>query len=238
MVARNNDLSDTEKLLLRRIKIEHGYSQHCEFVNPEARFIFRCPLCTSVLNSNGVERSVRVHFNRRHSTLQGLTRIKIIRSDKKEFALLIRGKNAPPNTNFELPKMRPEYNREQHISPAPQLEKPFEQTDFITEELEFEIADDPKEKKLNPETTDPNSASEPEDIIVPSAPTTPSTQPVPLSQTTVRPQTDESDEARRFHEDMFNAPIDPTDDGADDSHEAFEADRAWTRADPNQHGTK
>ena len=39
--ARNSDLSDTEKLILRRIKIERGYSQHCEFVNLDARYVFR-----------------------------------------------------------------------------------------------------------------------------------------------------------------------------------------------------
>ena len=130
--AGNNDLSDTEKLFLRRIKVEHGYSQHCEFINPDSRFIFRCPLCTSALNSNGIERCARVHFNRRHSNLQGLSQIRITRFGRKEFRFLIRGKNAPEKTSFKLPKLQPEQN---------QTDKPPRKNDsqFTTEGLEFEF---------------------------------------------------------------------------------------------------
>ena len=157
-----------------------------------------------------------MHFNRRHSTLQGLSQIRITRSDRKEFQFLIRGKNAPAKVSFKLPKLQPEQN---------QSDMPPQKSDsqFITEGLEFEY-DEGENNPQNP----PRSAGarEPEDLLVPSA------------QTALRPQTGSGNDMTSFHEVVLNAPTDAADDGGDDSHENFERDPVGNRAPPGAAGNK
>ena len=67
--ARLNDLTAAGKSTLEQQQGIFGFAQSAEWVSPKAKYIYRCSICLSTLNSNGLERSVRNHLKKAHRNI-------------------------------------------------------------------------------------------------------------------------------------------------------------------------
>lgn len=70
--GRVNNLTVQEKAEMRRLREEHGANQRAEFVAPESKYIFWCPIpnCNAPINQNGFERSYKRHINMAHRNIE------------------------------------------------------------------------------------------------------------------------------------------------------------------------
>ena len=125
--SQKNDLSDREKLHLRKMKEQHRFSQKAEYTNPDAKKIYRCGLegCTSPINPNGIERAVRSHIKKFHQDAHSTYFITINKHDKSQlFVGIGLNKSKTRNNKKAQPKtaavVRSQQNRDTDIFPDPQ----------------------------------------------------------------------------------------------------------------------
>ena len=90
--AQRNNLTASEILILNKKRSEHGFSQSSEFTNPSARTIYRCPMCSSPINSNGLERALRGHMRKLHGYVRETIHIHVTKTDWSEMDVIIPGK--------------------------------------------------------------------------------------------------------------------------------------------------
>ena len=69
--GRINDLTESERGKMERMRLEHGHTQQADFVAPKAVHIVRCPIgqCGAPINTHGLERSIKSHLCSAHSDI-------------------------------------------------------------------------------------------------------------------------------------------------------------------------
>ena len=118
--ARPNDLSKQERLVSEQQQRTFGHTQSAEWVNPKARFIFRCSACLPPLNSNGIERSVKAHIRKSRKNIIEPVIVTVARpnSNKFQFAIpakLTQQKRGRPKTARRQNSLAGGGNREQKL---------------------------------------------------------------------------------------------------------------------------
>ena len=80
-----DDLTNVERLVLRKMGNQFGHPHRPEYCNPEPRGIYRCGFrgCVPTLNPPGLERAVTAHYRKVRRPLVCAANITIHRRDKK-----------------------------------------------------------------------------------------------------------------------------------------------------------
>ena len=94
--AQKNNLTPAERVVLEQKRGQHGYTQCSEYTNPKAGFIYRCCLCNSPINTNGLERAIKSHMKKLHGSICEALSIRVIRPDWRELQVDIPGRPLPP----------------------------------------------------------------------------------------------------------------------------------------------
>ena len=129
LLYRRNDLTTKEKMTMSQIFTDFGPSQRWDFVMPNAKQVVRCPYqgCNTLINSNGIQRSITVHFRQCHKEVTRPVVVKVKKADSfKVTTYLIPGRQQPP-AQMQTPSPAQMANDPQEPT-QPRTPSPSEQT--------------------------------------------------------------------------------------------------------------
>ena len=121
MSARKNDMTQSEQAYVRSLTSEKGGHSRFDYVPPEARFIYRCPLkgCPNPhstkglpISSDGLRGKYHRHLARDHQDIETSINLRVkMRDGTEQFSEYPRPKKHIPRKRYRLPQQTTEITR-------------------------------------------------------------------------------------------------------------------------------
>ena len=126
-------------MVLQKHKQEHKYIHKAEYVDPSAKNIYRCAICTSPLNSHGIEKTVKCHSKKFHSNTPGGREVKITKTNGSVVFCNIPGNPLAPS----MPKKSSAIQMKESKQVQEQVQ--------AMEEGDYEIEEEQEQEEKGPE---------------------------------------------------------------------------------------